>query len=87
MTVGTGAPLPTWAAGLTRPTATIRSFVLLSVNTGAGASVYHQQDTLAKPQPTGTWHPENWQTYYHIENWKTISSRPYLWGKFRMEHV
>lgn len=49
---------------------------------GAGASVYHQQDTLAKPQPTGTWHPENWQTYYHIENWKTISSRPYLWSSF-----
>ncbi|MGP1420428.1 MAG: beta-glucuronidase LacZ4 [Tannerella sp.] len=49
---------------------------------GAGASIYHQQDTLKKPEPAGWWHPENWQTYYHAENWKTIASRPYLWGSF-----
>ena len=49
---------------------------------GAGASVYHQQDTLAKPRPDGTWHPENWQTYYHMENWRIIAARPYLWGSF-----
>ncbi len=49
---------------------------------GAGASIYQQQDSLAKPKPNGWWHPENWQTYYHIENWKAISSRPYVWGSF-----
>ena len=49
---------------------------------GAGASIYHQQDSLVKTVPTSWWHPENWQTYYHIENWKTISSRPYVWGSF-----
>lgn len=49
---------------------------------GAGASVYHQQDTLKQPNPSGWWHPENWQTYYHIENWKIISSRPFVWGSF-----
>ena len=49
---------------------------------GAGASIYHQQDSLKKPEPAGWWHPENWQTYYHAENWKTIASRPYLWGSF-----
>lgn len=49
---------------------------------GAGASVYHQQDSLTKTIPTSWWHPENWQTYYQIENWKTISSRPYVWGSF-----
>lgn len=49
---------------------------------GAGASIYHQQDSLKKPEPTGWWHPENWQTYYHAENWKTITARPYLWGSF-----
>lgn len=49
---------------------------------GAGASIYHQQDSLVKTVPTSGWHPENWQTYYHIENWKTISSRPYVWGSF-----
>lgn len=49
---------------------------------GAGASIYHQQDSLVKTVPTSLWHPENWQTYYHIENWKTISSRPFVWGSF-----
>ena len=49
---------------------------------GAGASIYHQQDSLVKTVPTSWWHPENRQTYYHIENWKTISSRPYVWGSF-----
>lgn len=49
---------------------------------GAGASIYHQQDSLVKTVPTSWWHPENWQTYYHIKNWKTISSRPYVWGSF-----
>lgn len=49
---------------------------------GAGASIYHQQDSLVKTVPTSWWHPENWQTYYHIENWKIISSRPYVWGSF-----
>lgn len=49
---------------------------------GAGASIYHQQDTLKQLNPSGWWHPENWQTYYHIENWKIISSRPYVWGSF-----
>lgn len=49
---------------------------------GAGASIYHQQDSLVKTVPTSWWHSENWQTYYHIENWKTISSRPYVWGSF-----
>ena len=49
---------------------------------GAGASIYHQQEELKQPNPSGWWHPENWQTYYHIENWKIISSRPFLWGSF-----
>lgn len=49
---------------------------------GAGASIYHQQDTLIQAIPTSTWHPENWQTYYHMANWKIISDRPYVWGSF-----
>ena len=49
---------------------------------GAGASVYHQQDTLAAAVPVSWWHPENWQTYYHVENWKILNERPYLWGTF-----
>lgn len=49
---------------------------------GAGASIYHQQDTLKATSPTSWWHPENWQTHYHIENWKTIAARPFVWGTF-----
>lgn len=49
---------------------------------GAGASIYHQQDTLMKTTPNSWWHPENWQTFYHIENWKVIAERPFLWGSF-----
>lgn len=49
---------------------------------GAGASIYHQQDSLVQSIPNSWWHPENWQTYYHIENWKAISARPYIWGSF-----
>ena len=49
---------------------------------GAGASIYHQQDSLVQSSPGSWWHPENWQTEYHIQNWKIISERPYVWGSF-----
>lgn len=49
---------------------------------GAGASIYHQQDTLVQSQPNSWWHPENWQTYYHMANWKIINERPFVWGSF-----
>lgn len=49
---------------------------------GAGASIYHQQDSLCRPIPVSFWHPENWQTYYHMENWKIINERPFVWGSF-----
>ena len=49
---------------------------------GAGASIYHQQDSLIKTNPTSWWHPENWQTHYHMESWKAISQRPFVWGSF-----
>lgn len=49
---------------------------------GAGASVYQQSDSLIHPEPWGQWHPENWQTYYHIENWKQLQTRKYLWCNF-----
>lgn len=49
---------------------------------GAGASIYHQQDTLIQTNPTSWWHPENWQTEYHIRNWEIISERPFVWGTF-----
>lgn len=49
---------------------------------GAGASIYHQTDSLTKTSPTSYWHPEQWQTYFHEQHWKVISSKPYFWGTF-----
>lgn len=49
---------------------------------GAGGDVFQQTDSLIHPEPWGQWHPENWQTFYHIENWKLLSARPFLWCKF-----
>lgn len=49
---------------------------------GAGASIYHQQDSVKASVSSGWWHPENWQTHYHIGNWQAIAERPYIWGSF-----
>lgn len=49
---------------------------------GAGASLYHQQDTVVQPVPSGRWHPENWQLDYHVKNWRIIHERPFVWGTF-----
>lgn len=49
---------------------------------GAGASIYHHEEDLNKPNPSGYWHPEAWQAYYHEENWRQINERPFLWGTF-----
>lgn len=49
---------------------------------GAGASLYHQQEAVVQPAPAGRWHPENWQLKYHIENWRIIKERPFVWGSF-----
>ena len=49
---------------------------------GAGASIYHQQDSLRQPAADSWWHPENWQTEYHVRNWEIIQQRPFVWGTF-----
>ncbi len=28
------------------------------------------------------WHPENYQTEFHRQNWQAITERPYVWGSF-----
>lgn len=49
---------------------------------GAGGSIHHHQESLTKTDPDSYWHPEAWQTHYHIENWKAIDERPFIWGSF-----
>ncbi|MBO5980699.1 MAG: DUF4982 domain-containing protein, partial [Bacteroidales bacterium] len=41
-----------------------------------------QSEDLVHPEPWGQWHPENWQTEYHINNWRILKDREYLWCNF-----
>lgn len=76
---GSAADLAKWADQIHR---NYPSYKLGISEYGAGASIYHQQDSLKPGDPSGWWHPENWQTHYHMENWKAISERPFIWGSF-----
>jgi beta-galactosidase len=50
---------------------------------GAGASVkQHEQNMKKTPSPGGKWHPEEWQSIVHEENYAAIEARPYIWGSF-----
>jgi beta-galactosidase len=50
---------------------------------GAGASVLHQEDpVLKRPESNGYWHPEQWQTDFHIKHWRAMKARPFLWSTF-----
>jgi beta-galactosidase len=50
---------------------------------GAGGSVLHQEDPVMKrPESNGYWHPEQWQTDFHIKHWRAMKTRPFLWSTF-----
>lgn len=50
---------------------------------GAGASILHQQDPPPDwVEPVSGWHPEQYQTRYHEQNWLALKDKPYLWGTF-----
>ncbi|AXB78727.1 glycoside hydrolase family 2 protein [Novosphingobium sp. P6W] len=50
---------------------------------GAGASVLHQEDPVMKrPESNGYWHPEQYQTDFHIKHWREMKKRPFLWSTF-----
>lgn len=49
---------------------------------GAGGSIFQHTDELRSPNPMGSPHPEEWQSYYHEENLKIFDERPYVWGTF-----
>ncbi len=49
---------------------------------GAGGSVIQQSEELVKPEPWGHWHPENWQTHYHVDSYRQLAERDYLWCNF-----
>lgn len=49
---------------------------------GAGASILHHEEAIRKPNASGKFHPEAWQTEYHILNWAELSKRDFVWGSF-----
>ncbi|WP_158069606.1 glycoside hydrolase family 2 protein [Moorena bouillonii] len=49
---------------------------------GAGGSIYQHADKLERPNPMGSPHPEEWQSFYHEENLKIFDERPYVWGTY-----
>lgn len=49
---------------------------------GAGASINQHQWPAEKPDPSGPFHPEEWQLAYHEGNWRELSARKYVWAKF-----
>ncbi len=49
---------------------------------GAGGSIMQQSESIQKPEPGGHWHPENWQTHYHIDSYRQLAERDYLWCNF-----
>ncbi len=49
---------------------------------GAGASIYHQEDSLYRPDHLSNWHPERWQSYLHEQYYSFVKNAPFLWGIF-----
>lgn len=50
---------------------------------GAGANVWHhQQDVRSAPRTDGIFHPEEWQSIVHEQNYQAISSSDFVWGSF-----
>jgi beta-galactosidase len=52
------------------------------VSYSAGGSIFHQSERLERPSPTGNYHPEGWQTFFHEEYMKYAVNAPGLWGVF-----
>lgn len=49
---------------------------------GAGANTAQHDSSLLPPKPGGPFHPEEYQTYAHEQQWQALAARPYVWCKF-----
>jgi beta-galactosidase len=48
---------------------------------GAGAAITQHQDNPPPPDPSGLWHPEEYQNQFHEAYWIAMKSRPFVWEK------
>jgi beta-galactosidase len=49
---------------------------------GAGANVAQHDASRTQPKPGGAFHPEEYQSYVHEQQWQALAARPYVWCKF-----
>lgn len=49
---------------------------------GAGASIRQHSENPTQPEPTGKFHPEEYQDLLHEIQWQEMKARPFLWCKF-----
>lgn len=49
---------------------------------GAGASIGQFTDSIYKVSTTSKFHPLQWQTQVHEQNWEEMQKRPWLWSTF-----
>ncbi|MFI9834659.1 glycoside hydrolase family 2 protein [Streptomyces sp. NPDC051913] len=49
---------------------------------GAGADTAQHALNPPRPEPGGTWHPEEYQSLFHEAYWKQLAARPYIWGSY-----
>ncbi|MFM2294447.1 MAG: hypothetical protein RLZZ350_860, partial [Verrucomicrobiota bacterium] len=51
---------------------------------GAGASIYQHEENppVRNHMSQGIWHPEEWQSIFHEENWRQMQARPWIWGTY-----
>ncbi len=49
---------------------------------GAGANAAQHEENPQQPKPKGAWHPEEYQSFVHEQDWLAIKSHPFVWGSF-----
>jgi beta-galactosidase len=49
---------------------------------GAGANPFQHELPPRQAKPNSQWHPEEWQSVVHEQDWAAIKARPFVWGSF-----
>jgi len=49
---------------------------------GAGANFLQHEQDPKQPVTSEQWHPEEWQSYVHEQDWAILKSKSYVWATF-----